>query len=108
MNTIVLSGNGGIREFLKRKLMQYLSRMYNVHESEDHRRDASYKACIVSKLLNKGEVEYTMTHYALNLLSNGTMDSAAFDEAWKVIKDYNETGGKQVVQRTDQTIRPRA
>ena len=88
--------------------MQYLSRMYNVHESEDHRRDASYKACIVSKLLNEGRVKYTTTYFALNLLSNGAMDGAAFDEAWKVIKDYNETGGKQVVQRTDQTIHHRA
>lgn len=98
---IVLSNNQSIREFLMKKLMKYLARMFDVREREDIRRDAMYKACLVQKLLNEGEVEYVTTHYSLNVLSKGAMDSHAYDEAWKVIKDYNQTGGRGVQQRTD-------
>lgn len=105
MNVFVLSKVPRIQEFLKKKLLQYLSRMFDAREREDIRRDASYKACLVTKLLNEGEVEYVTSHYTLNVLSNGTMDHRAYDEAWKVINDYNRTGGIGVQQRTDQRVR---
>lgn len=105
---IVLSHDVRIREFLKKKLAQYVQRMFDLHLTESDRLSAYYKAGLVTMLFGagEGEIAYTIEHLALRKLQTGTyaldagskFDEKAFDEAWKVIDDYNRTGGRFTIQ----------
>lgn len=100
---IVLSNSYKIIAFLQTKRNQYISRLFDVRESEQNRKAALYKLCLVNALLNDGDAAFATMHIVLTR-TTGTVDDHEYSEAWKVICDYNETGGLNVAQKTGQAV----
>lgn len=103
-NIITASKDPGTRQFLSVKLLQYLSRIYDPRETKQHRLDAFYKAAIIQELMNNGDASLPIIQFKLTSITGNSIDDTLMAEAWKVISDYNETCGRNVAQRTDQTV----
>jgi len=106
---IIMPNNPEIKNFLKRKFLEYSQRIEKRKKSNP---DCSiqlyydsipgYKALILKSLLSLGEVETQQIAYEIKE-EFGCLDTRLFNLASQVIYDYCETGGKNVkmVPRSD-------
>jgi hypothetical protein len=75
---------------LRNKIKEYTDRSV---ASLDEVLDKNYKIFILEKLLNEGSVNFESVREKA-IEEYDSIDEAIFDNAYGVIKDYNETGGK--------------
>lgn len=107
MNNIIYVGlDQKRREFLQKKLTQYLDRLYDLSESEGTRLDAFCKVGIVQILLRDGIVHYDVTRVTLMKL-DCKVSVSLFNTTWTIISDYITTGGLFTRQPAGQTVRMR-
>ena len=79
---------------LVRKLAEYKTRI-EPFRAPELQLDTLYKIAVLEPLVRDGEVNRTATREALSE-AYGTVDERLFHNAWGVIMDYIETGGRKL------------
>jgi hypothetical protein len=82
------------RETLERKLQEYKGRL-DPYIPPEHQLDTIYKIAVLEPLVETGTVRQTEVREALQAKYGFVVDMA-FSNAWGVIVDYVETGGRKL------------
>ncbi len=87
------------REKLEAKLQEYNGRL-QPYQAPEIQFDTICKIAISKALVETGEADLLEIQQELKNKYGNSFDNEAFSNAWAVIKDYVETGGKHVVRST--------
>lgn len=101
---IVMPKNPEIKEKLQKKFVEYSNRIQKIKKECPHDNPelcyntmSGYKAMILKRLLNLGEVETMQIAFEMKE-EFGKLNPKLFNSAARVINDYCVTGGKNVTK----------
>ena len=84
---------------LRNKLDEYRRRL-KVFVSEKARMDTTYKIAVLEKLILDREIAFQEMYSKIVEVHGPKFELDAFWEAWRVIEDYNITGGRNTTGGT--------